>query len=429
MKVSGFVESLSLLPADVYTVVNKTILTEIDKKNLISLYEPIIGPMAISLYLTLWRDLDKLELISIDFTHHHLMTILKINLDTIKLAREGLEGVGLLKTYYKEGDVNNYVYELYSPLSAVDFFAHPIFNVILYNNIGKKEYEMLKIEYEKIKFNLSEYEDVSLSLNMTFKSVSSMEVFEVKQSNSLAPEIKEIVDFDLIISSLPKGLINEKTFNKRVRELINNLSFVYNLDSMKMIELLRTVINESGFIDKDHLRKAARNYYQYSNNGTLPTLVYRTQPDYLKTPIGDTTNRGKIIYVFENTSPFDFLKSKYKGNPTARDLRLLESLIVDIGLKPGVINVLIDYVLRRDNYKLSAAFVETIAGQWKRLGIETASEAMAVAEKEHKKYTKKDPIKNKKSNIEPVWFNEIIEKEEINAEEQKELEDLLKEFR
>ena len=34
---------VTLLPADQYVVVNKTILTEIDKKNLIYLYEPIIG--------------------------------------------------------------------------------------------------------------------------------------------------------------------------------------------------------------------------------------------------------------------------------------------------------------------------------------------------------------------------------------------------
>ena len=34
-------KKITLLPADIYIVINKTILTEIDKK--ISLYEPIIG--------------------------------------------------------------------------------------------------------------------------------------------------------------------------------------------------------------------------------------------------------------------------------------------------------------------------------------------------------------------------------------------------
>ena len=34
---------ITLLPADKYVVVNKTMLTDKERKNLISLYEPIIG--------------------------------------------------------------------------------------------------------------------------------------------------------------------------------------------------------------------------------------------------------------------------------------------------------------------------------------------------------------------------------------------------
>ena len=103
-----------LLPADVYTVVNQTILTEIDKKILISLYEPIIGPTAVSLFLTLWSDLDKNEIISRDYNHHHLMTILKAsNINNILEARTSLEAVGLVKSYIKKNDnVNEYLYEL-----------------------------------------------------------------------------------------------------------------------------------------------------------------------------------------------------------------------------------------------------------------------------------------------------------------------------
>ena len=140
---------ITLLPADSYVVINRTILTEIDKKNLINLYEPIIGFSAVSLYLTLWSDLDKLELMSKDFTHHHLMSILKSDLESIKHAREALEAVGLIKTYFKEGDINSYVYELYSPLSASEFFNNPILNIVLYNNIGEIEYNDLKKIYKK----------------------------------------------------------------------------------------------------------------------------------------------------------------------------------------------------------------------------------------------------------------------------------------
>ena len=33
----------TILPADTYTVINKTILTDFERKTIITLYEPIIG--------------------------------------------------------------------------------------------------------------------------------------------------------------------------------------------------------------------------------------------------------------------------------------------------------------------------------------------------------------------------------------------------
>jgi replication initiation and membrane attachment protein len=420
---------ITLLPADKYVVVNKTMLTDKERKNLISLYEPIIGYAAVSLYLTLWRDLDRLELVSMDYTHHHLMTILKSDLETIKRSRESLESVGLIKTYLKEGEINSYVYELYSPMSPKEFFTHPILSVVLYNNLGKYEYELLKSEFQEYKIDLKDYEDISNKLNDTYKSSSNV-IFDAVGKNELTITQDDQVDFDLLLSSLPKGILNERSFTKKLKELINNLAFIYNLDTLKMAELLRLVINEKGFIDKEELRKNARKYYQYNNNGKLPTLVYRTQPEYLKNPVGDNSKRGKIIGVFENTSPYDFLKSKYNGsNPTSRDLKLLETLLIDLNLKPAVVNVLIDYVLKKNNNKLNAAFVETIAGQWKRMNIETAEDAMNVAEKEHKKYNKKIVTPKMNTAAEPVWFNENLEKENMTEDEQKELENILNKYR
>ena len=110
--------------------------------------------------------------------------------------------------------------------------------------------------------------------------------------------------------------------------------------------------------------------------------------------------------------------------------KLLELLLIDLELNPAVVNVLIDYVLKKHDNKLTLSYVETIAGQWKRAGVKTAREAMELAEKEHKKMSKqssKVKTTNKEAKV-PVWFNQNIEKESITEEEAKELEDLLKDF-
>lgn len=421
-------ENVTLLPADRYVIFNKTILTEFDKETLITFYEPIIGHLAVSLYLTLWNDLDGIKQISRELNHHHLMSILKCPLNAIKEARETLEAVSLVKTYFKGGDVNNYIYELYSPLSPNEFLTHPILNVVLYNNIGDAEFSYLKKRYQKVKIDTRDYVDISKKLDEVYVAQSDTKLFEGIERSLNDIECNDQVDFDLIISSIPKGIINERAFNKKTKELINQLAFIYKIDSLKMVELIRSVLNEYGMIDKTALRQVARKMYQF-NNGALPTLIYRSQPEYLKTPAGDNSMRGKIIKVFENINPVDFLRNKYRGvKPTNADIKIIEMLIIDLEMSPAVVNVLLDYVLRKNNNRLSRAYIETIAGQWKRAGLKNASEAMDFAEKENKKLSKKFN-KSEESNTEPVWFNKDNQKEELTKEEQMEVENLFKEFK
>ena len=112
----------SLMPADTYIVINRTILNDHDRKLLVMLYQPIVGSIAINLYFTLWSYLDKTEIMSTSWTHHHITNSMGITLSEFISAKEKLEGIGLLKSYVKSGTVNNYVYEMYSPLSAFEFF-------------------------------------------------------------------------------------------------------------------------------------------------------------------------------------------------------------------------------------------------------------------------------------------------------------------
>lgn len=421
-------DTISLLPADNYIVFNRSILTDFDKKILISFYEPIIGHLSTCLYLTLVNDLENNRQLSRDLTHHHLMGILKCPLKNLKEARQALEAVGLLKSYVKCGNVNSYIYELFSPLSPNEFFNHPILNIVLYNNLGATEYDYLKKQYQKIKIDTKDYLDITKCLDEVYDSSSDIIAMETIERTVGDITVKNEVDFDLIMSSIPKGIINERAFNKKTKELINQLAFIYKIDSLKMMELIRSVLNEFGMIDKNNLRLAARKLYQYNNNA-LPTLIYRTQPEHLKTPAGDNSMRGKIIAAFESINPVDFLRNKYHGTkPTGRDLKLIENLMVDLEMPPAVVNVLLDYVLRKNNNRLSSNYVEAIAGQWKRAGLKNAKEAMDFAEKENAKLTKKlAPIK--KTSAEPVWFNKVSEAETMSGEEQEEIENLLKEFK
>lgn len=425
---------MNLLPADTYIVENSTILTEIDKKVIINLYEPIIGSNSVSLYFTLWSDLDRIELNVSNYTHHHLMTILKSSLDAIKMARGALEAVGLMKTYVKESDnINEYIYELYSPLSAYEFLNHPVLSVLLLNNIGEMEFNTIKRYYKRSSINKSEYKEITSTMNETFRVVESSLVInnDIEKYSKLGINLDNNLNYELIEASIPKGLLNAKALNKKTKELINQLAFVYNLDSIKMSNIIIASVDTVGLIDKDKLRQNARSNYQYNNSGDLPTLIYRTQPNYLKTPSGDTSNKGKIIYAFENTRPYDFLKIKNKNiEPTPRDLHILEHIAVDFNLPSGVINVLVDYTLKVNDGVLSKGYLETIASEFSRKGIKTVPDAMNTLIKNRNRGMNKNTLKSNKRIVnEPAWLNINVAPEKMSDEEIQELQNMFEEFR
>lgn len=425
----------SLLPSDTFVVVNKTILND-NRTLLINLYQPLIGAVAVALYNTLWSFLDRLEFISLEYTHNTLLNNMLISCNEFKDAREKLEAIGLIKTYVKREKVNNFVYELYSPMSAKEFLNNPILNTALYNAIGSNEFERT-LEFFKVPYvNLRNYEDITSKFSDSFvwttSTMRNMELYNLKNKNSRYLNIVSKIDINTILSLIPDEILNHKSVTKDIKEYLIKISFIYNYDDEMMVELIRNSLTEKHTIDKAKLKETANHFYQFENMGKIPSLIYRKQPEYLRTSKDGLSNRMKIIKIFESTSPYDFISSKYKsGRPSDSDIKIISYLVLDLNLQPGVVNVLLDYVLKINDNKLTKKFVDAIASQWKKSNIETVEDAMNIAEQEYKKNQKwkstttSNTLKVKKNEQEPKWFKEDIEENSATQEEIDALEALL----
>lgn len=419
---------ISLMPLDTFNVINHSYLNDNDRKLLIMLYEPIVGVVGINLYFNLWTFLDRELVLSETYTHKDLITNMGVTLKEISDAREKLEGLGLLKVYLKEGEINNYIYELNAPLSASDFFANPLLASVLYTSVGSFNYKRIKEYFKFPKINLKEYTNITESFTDVFESVSMVETdnSEIIKKNYAKVGIESELDIEEIISMIPDLMLNHTKVTESTKELILKLSFVYNFDSNKTIEVIKGSINDKHNIDKEKLKINYRNLYQFENDGKLPSIIFKCQPDYLKKEIKDSSKKSKVIYQFENLSPYRFICMKSKTEkPTKAEINILEMLLVDIGLKPGVVNVLIDYVLKINDNKLTKNFVEAIASQWKRSNIETVEQAMEISKQEFKKKDAyKKEVVGKKEENKPEWFDKKIEIKE-DLERQKKIEEML----
>ena len=419
----------SILPVDNFVVINKTIINDNFRDLVVMLYQPIIGFPSVSVYFTLWSYLKKSTLMSKEYSHYNLLSNMKINIIELNEAREKLEAIGLIKTYFKHDKVNQYIYELYSPLEAVEFFNNPILSTLLYTNLGPENYNDTLSYFEMPNIPFKGYQNITSRLSDVFE-IGSLNgtIYDNLRKTSTGPILlTPKINIGITLELIPDEVLNKKNITASIKDLITNLSFVYDFNDEELKNIILESIDNKKNIDLNLLKENARKYYEFEHQGKLPNLIYKNQPEYLRKESTGTSKRDKMIYQFEVTSPYDFISSKYKDSkPTTADLKIIEYLLTDLKLTPAVVNVLVDYVLKINNNKLTRSYVETIAGQWKRENIKTAKEAMELAEKEHKKKAKKEnPTKTIKSKV-PTWVDQNIND---SSSKQKELEELLKEYR
>jgi replication initiation and membrane attachment protein len=431
-----------LQPVDEYSVKLSGILHDTDRKILTFLYQPLIGSTCFSLYMTLWAQAEENRLWSKTFSHYSLMNFLNMNLKTIYQERLKLEGIGLLKTYVKEsGDSRSYIYELLPPLTPEQFFQDGMLNVFLYRKIGRSQFLRLKRFFSNEAIEHESYKEVTRSWPEVFSSSPSALIDTEALSNSQNERGKEFLkrsknpgltldeeqfDFHLLESGLKSVMVPKQTLTPLVRETILKLSYLYGINELDMKNILLTALDENDEVDIERLRKTARDWYQLKVDPELPELVDLVQPPLLRSDTKGDSPEDELIDYLETTSPRQLLIDISGSMPSKADLQAIEEIMFQQKLSPGVINVLIQYVMLKTDMKLSKSYLEKVAAHWARKKIKTVKEAMELAKKEHRQYLewanqkkaarnmKKKPVRTEKL---PDWFKEYEAKKSASKAE------------
>src|SRR5690606_14405966 len=125
-----------IIPGDQYIVSIDGPMNEGDEKVLSFLYQPLIGPVCISLYFTLRNQVEQNRLSTEPISHYYIMNLMDMSLSEFFVARQKLEAIGLLDTYVKKGeDFRLFIYELKPPLSPPQFISDGLLNIYLYQKI------------------------------------------------------------------------------------------------------------------------------------------------------------------------------------------------------------------------------------------------------------------------------------------------------
>jgi len=426
-----------LRPADRFVVTTNYVETSLTDEILKRLYIPLIGLESIAVYQYLSQFLENGQ-VSDEVTHYIVINELKMNLSHFEQLRFRLEGIGLMKSFMKVSDeAQHFVYKLISPVMPDQFFNDPMLSVYLFQTVGKERFNQLKRHFCTEHFDVSSYQEISknyIDIYGTPKTPPTAiyegndHLIKTRESGGI-PVHQQTFDFEMLEMLLAQNMITKEQLTKDVRELIAQLSLLYDIAPTDMRRIILKSLTSNQTISHEDLRRNARDFYQFEHAGNLPALTISAEAE------GAPKSEKNWFKMLDTTSPIEMLASFSQSEPTVKQKRMIESILEREKLPFGVMNILLQYVLLTSEMKLPQSYIEEIASNWKKLKLSSSEEAYNHAMKvEENKKTRKT-VQREKTSYEktPEWLNNQEQPKTAEAvtdltEEKRKLEEELKNF-
>lgn len=414
---------------DFYEIRFASTISDSDRKVLIDLYQPIVGPVAISLFFKFWSDAQtdqETGFYSID----KLITYLRITSDALLNSRRLLEAMGLLKTYVKviSEERKTYMFCLYAPKQPKEFFDDIFFKELLIKYIGEKDVQRLT-SYYRNRIDLTDFKDITTKFGEVFYT----DINNFK--NSIPSNIPTLVgreegnvytSFDIgkFLTLLASKNIKDNFLTKEEIEKISKIATIYGADEeilVRYFEYYCDFYAEKGKrLSEAKLVSTLRDNINYIES-QKPIQNPKNKNVKVRNMAPDSSEFADFIKLVEITPPVEFLKLRQNNTaPAFSDIVLLKELATEFKLPNDVINVLIGYALDAKKNMLIPEYVKKIASAMNREGVTNAIETMNyLSSFSRKKVKNKD---SDKPSYQPKASKKLFD-EEDNVEYNEDLED------
>ncbi|MBB1122647.1 replication initiation and membrane attachment family protein [Limosilactobacillus albertensis] len=374
-----------------YIVTASTAFVNFNDQTFATFYQPILGPVAFSLFYTFRARLIPKPTISNRTMQSELLAHINAGGQQVIEALHRLEAVGLVQTYFQSDEVGDvYVYELQPTLTPEKFLTDNLLSILLLEEIGETAFNHL-IEQSR------QYKLASSNVNLTNISHRFFEEFHIN-SQSITATPKAITDArkqspiekqpsltagmktDFNWSTLLHLLANQPIVSSDLEnshELILLEHQLYGIDEPTMKKLvLRSIDLQTNHFNPQKFKQIVASTYN---------VIY-TQPSKVaeqKSPVandGLTSRDRQLLKTAADYSPVEFLqdlKAQTGGYVTSGERHILTGLVEQEKLTKEAINILTWYVIGdRGHSTLTANFVDTIANNWLQNGVSTGQQAL-----------------------------------------------------
>ncbi|MCK8606631.1 DnaD domain protein [Apilactobacillus ozensis] len=392
-------------------------ISDLQRKTLDLLYQPIIGQTAYALVNILWRmesDNEKFQIKN----NFELLSLLNIDLSEFYDARVKLEGAGLLKTYVQATDsLNNiYVYKLFSPLDVKEFFKDDLLSITLLQMIGEKQYYDLGTKLIKKVYSSNDLKDISKNFLDVFvvkkddlantpdvtKKIRSSLSDDNNTKHKIVNDVKDF-DFNLLLDILSQSYVNLDSV-KKSHDLILSEHLLYGIDEISTSKFVEKATNiNTNNLDVNKFKLLVSRQFDNVKLNKVPKKASKDETVKLS-----SVERG-LVKSADFYAPIDFLyqlKKLNKGYVSSNEERILRELVHRMILPKEVINMITYHILiDQGNASLNKNLVDTIANDWAKNNISSAAGAIEYIRNrkstQTKSYKKSFSI-HKNSNIKQI---------------------------
>ncbi len=392
-------------------------LSETDFSVLSFLYLPIIKSDAYLLYEVLYR-MDPMVRLEGQMLHDDFFAMTGFDSIRFLKARERLEAIGLLETYRKETNSSSgskvlYVYRVIPIASPKKFFSDPILKNLLLQSVSNKKYHRLvnyfKKDDEKI---LDGYDSVGARFNDVY-SVNLSEDDLGKENNIEEKRYKEISDFSLTV--LLDYLKADNILIDKLKPFLSQIeddAKLYGLDEKTVLRLIEESFDTESNFYLNQFEAKARKQNRY---------IRDEKKNKEKASIGKG-EASRTVQIFTSTTPKQYLQAFFHAEPSEYMLKEVEDLRRRFGFDNGIINVILDYCLKKTGKEFNSMLIDKVASTLSANEVDDCYSAIVLLKTrdfkvgENKKKKNTASVKDKNNS------------DEVNVEEKEEVtkDDLLK---
>ncbi|WEV40942.1 DnaD domain protein [Lactobacillus sp. ESL0681] len=398
-------------PKQPFLINNRVPIFPRDLRILLKLYQPLLGGLGSSLYLTLNEDYSETAMISDAQGLYSLQEQLDCSLQDLFAAIHKLEGVGLLQTRLLDNEIMGQVlvFSLNAVPSSSEFFATALLASLLKEKVGEAAFHDLSHSFARE----SQQDENQLNGLQTAQDVSAsfMEVFRLPSQEAISPseDVQQAAQENQV-KRPTKAQINQAEhidweFMKQQFEIYQIAPSEIDQHQADIAGLMRTYgLSEQEFVDET--LSCLHGSYQLNMpliKQTIAENIHSVDTKArLKSENQDASDQVKqkfnsreqqILTMAKEKAPAQFLyqlKTAKHDYVDASEYKVLDNLYNKQNVQTELLNILA-YACLQESSTVSYRLANTILHDWLQHGVKTGAQALEYMANRAKKKAQRQP--------------------------------------